>query len=62
MRTKFGLEIATTLAEVCSPERMALVVYDMQAGIVHGRRDHDRYSYVPYCYGRENRSAAMPTR
>jgi len=34
MRTKFGLEIPTTLSEVCRPERMALLVYDMQAGIV----------------------------
>jgi nicotinamidase-related amidase len=34
MRTKFGLEVPATLAEVCRPERMALVVYDMQAGIV----------------------------
>jgi biuret amidohydrolase len=34
MRTKFGLEIPTTLPEICRPERMAVVVYDMQAGIV----------------------------
>ena len=34
MRTRFGLEVPITLAEVCRPERMALVVYDMQAGIV----------------------------
>jgi nicotinamidase-related amidase len=34
MRTRFGLEIPTTLPEVCRPERMALVVYDMQVGIV----------------------------
>ena len=31
MRTRFGLEIPTTLSELCRPERMALVVYDMQA-------------------------------
>jgi len=34
MRTKYGLEVPTTLAEFCRPDRMALVVYDMQAGIV----------------------------
>lgn len=30
----FGLEIPTSLAEVCHPRRTALVVYDMQVGIV----------------------------
>jgi nicotinamidase-related amidase len=30
----FGLEIPISLAEVCHPRRTALVVYDMQAGIV----------------------------
>jgi biuret amidohydrolase len=30
----FGLDIPRTLEEVCDPERMALLVYDMQAGIV----------------------------
>jgi nicotinamidase-related amidase len=39
MRTKFGLEVPTTLAEICRPERMALVVYDMQVGIVDQIRD-----------------------
>jgi biuret amidohydrolase len=34
MRIKFGLEIPTTLSEFCRPERVALVVYDMQAGII----------------------------
>ncbi len=34
MRTRFGLEIPAGLAEVCRPDRMALVVYDMQVGIV----------------------------
>ena len=34
MRTRFGLEIPTTLAETCHPGRMALVVYDMQVGVV----------------------------
>jgi biuret amidohydrolase len=30
----FGLDVPETLAEACRPERFALVVYDMQAGIV----------------------------
>jgi biuret amidohydrolase len=30
----FGLNIPRTLAEVCAPRRMALLVYDMQVGIV----------------------------
>ena len=30
----FGLEIPLTLAEVCHPHRTALLVYDMQVGIV----------------------------
>ncbi len=34
MRHANGLEIARSLDDVCRPERMALVVYDMQIGIV----------------------------
>lgn len=34
MRTRSGLEIPMTLADCCKPDRMALVVYDMQVGIV----------------------------
>jgi nicotinamidase-related amidase len=30
----FGLDVPETLAEVCRPERLALLVYDMQVGIV----------------------------
>jgi nicotinamidase-related amidase len=33
MKHIHGLSIPTTLGDVCSPERMALLVYDMQAGI-----------------------------
>jgi hypothetical protein len=32
MERAFGLEIPRTLEELCRPERLALVVYDMQAG------------------------------
>jgi len=34
MERAFGLDIPLTLAEVCHPERTALIVYDMQVGIV----------------------------
>jgi biuret amidohydrolase len=34
MERAFGLEIPRSLEEVCRPDRLALVVYDMQAGIV----------------------------
>lgn len=30
----FGLDIPETLADVCRPDRLALVIYDMQVGIV----------------------------
>jgi len=34
MERAYGLEIPLTLAEVCHPQRTAVLVYDMQAGIV----------------------------
>src|SRR4029453_123080 len=34
MQRAHGLEIPQTLEEVCGPRRMALLVYDMQMGIV----------------------------
>jgi nicotinamidase-related amidase len=34
MEHAFGLDIPTSLEEVCDPRRTALIVYDMQAGIV----------------------------
>jgi biuret amidohydrolase len=34
MERAFGLDIPLTLAEVCHPQRTALIVYDMQVGIV----------------------------
>jgi nicotinamidase-related amidase len=34
MDRAFGLDIPTTLDEVCHPSRTALIVYDMQAGVV----------------------------
>ncbi len=34
MQSAYGLEIPQTLAEACTPRRAALVVYDMQVGIM----------------------------
>ena len=34
MQQKFGLNIPRTLEEICDPTRMALLVYDMQVGVV----------------------------
>ena len=34
MKNAFGLNIPRTLEDVCSPKRLALLVYDMQVGIV----------------------------
>jgi hypothetical protein len=33
MKHSHGLAIPTTLEDVCDPQRMALLVYDMQVGI-----------------------------
>lgn len=33
MQTAFGLNIPMTLEDVCNPQTMALLVYDMQVGI-----------------------------
>src|ERR1700726_311895 len=35
MQHVFGLDIPQTLDEVCDPARLALIVYDMQVGIVN---------------------------
>ncbi|MGH3824203.1 MAG: isochorismatase family protein [Pseudonocardiaceae bacterium] len=34
MERVFGLEIPRTLEEVCDPRRLALIVYDMQIGVL----------------------------
>lgn len=39
LQTAFGLTIARTLADVCNPREMALLVYDMQVGIVRQVRE-----------------------
>jgi nicotinamidase-related amidase len=42
MQRAFGLEIPLTLAEVCHPQRTAVVVYDMQVGVVSQIHDGPR--------------------
>lgn len=39
MKRVHGLEIPQTLEEICDPQRLALVVYDMQIGILKQIRD-----------------------
>ncbi|HST08995.1 MAG TPA: cysteine hydrolase [Terriglobales bacterium] len=39
MQRAFGLDIPQTLADVCEPATMALIVYDMQVGIVKQVKD-----------------------
>jgi biuret amidohydrolase len=44
MQHAHGLEIPETLEEVCDPRRMALLVYDMQVGIVRHVRDAEAFT------------------
>ena len=50
MERIFGLDIPQTLDDVCDPARLALVVYDMQVGIVkqieNGKQITDRVLQV----------------
>jgi nicotinamidase-related amidase len=43
MQHAYGLEIPQSLPELCSPQRMALLVYDMQVGIVRHVLDADAF-------------------
>ena len=45
MQRAFGLDIPQTLEDICDPTRLALVVYDMQVGIVK-QIEKDRKSVV----------------
>jgi hypothetical protein len=38
MERAYGLYIPDNLEEACSPQRTALLVYDMQVGILRGTR------------------------
>lgn len=42
MRHAYGLSIPETLADACDPTRMALIIYDMQVGIVRQLPDGDK--------------------
>ena len=42
MKNIFGLSIPQTLEEVCDPQRGALVVYDMQVGILSQIKNADQ--------------------
>jgi len=41
VKSPAGLEISRTLAETCNPERLALLIYDMQVGITRQIKDAD---------------------
>jgi nicotinamidase-related amidase len=43
MQRSYGLEIPETLEEVCRPQRLAVLVYDMQVGIVRHLPDADTF-------------------
>ncbi len=42
MKSAFGLSIPQTLEEVCEPQRIALLVYDMQVGILSQIKNGDQ--------------------
>ncbi len=42
MKTAFGFSIPQTLEEVCDPQRIALLVYDMQVGILSQIKNAER--------------------
>jgi hypothetical protein len=41
MQHAFGLNIPQTLNDICDPTRLALIMYDMQVGIVKQIEDGD---------------------
>jgi nicotinamidase-related amidase len=41
MKSAYGLSIPQTLEEVCDPQRVALLVYDMQVGILSQIKNAD---------------------
>jgi biuret amidohydrolase len=42
MKSAYGLSIPQTLEEVCNPQRVALLVYDMQIGILSQIKNADQ--------------------
>jgi nicotinamidase-related amidase len=45
MQSAFGLNIPLSLNDLCDPHRMALIVYDMQVGIVSQIPDGDKITH-----------------
>lgn len=41
MKHAFGIDVPQTLEDVCTPKRMALLIYDMQVGITRQVKDAD---------------------
>ena len=42
MQSIHGLPIATSLEEACDPRRLAILIYDMQVGILEQITDRER--------------------
>jgi hypothetical protein len=42
MRSAYGVKIPQTLEEICDPNQVTLLVYDMQVGILSQIRDAER--------------------
>ena len=51
MQQKFGLIFPRTLEEICEPSRLALLVYDMQVGVVSQIRNGPEITsrVLPFC-------------
>lgn len=59
MQTYRGLEIRSTLDEFCDPQHMALLVYDVQVGIVNQVADGERVTTQVVALVRAARAAGM---
>ena len=44
MKNIFGLSIPQTLEDVCDPQRVALLVYDMQVGILSQIKNPEQFT------------------
>ena len=64
MQQHRNLHIPDTLADVCDPDRMALVVYDMQVGVVSqladGRQVTERVGRVLEAARRAGSGSSSP--
>jgi nicotinamidase-related amidase len=59
MRSAYGIKIPQTLEEICDPNRIALLVYDMQIGILRQIRDAERITQQVLKVLRAARDAAV---